>query len=121
MSEPQESEYVSFDEEEYRSALEAARQEFEGVDVRSVDFDTVQDASAEIRAACVEVESRGRRICLRLPRPFPRLCIPINLPDGSIVRACLHVCTFFGIPIGACVRVYLAGELVAKRCIGRCS
>ena len=120
MSEP---EYVSFDEEEYRSALEAARQEFEGVDLRSVDFSTAQDASAEIRATCVELRSIGRRVCLILPRPLRRdpLCIPLNLPDGSIVRACLYVCTFWGIPIGACVRVYLAGELVAKRCIGACS
>ncbi len=116
MSEP---EYASFDEAEVSSALEAARQEYEGVDFRSVtEVSTAVSPNLELRATCLELRSTGRRVCLELPLNLGRRCVPVNLPDGTLVRVCLSICTTFGVPTGVCVRVFLGSEQVAKRCFG---
>ena len=113
--------YVSFDEATVSATLQAARQPFEGTDLRAVaGVPTADSGETELRAQCLEVTSGNKRVCLNLPLGLGKTCIPLpfDLPDGSAVRACLSIRTGpFGIPTGVCVRLFVAGEQIVKKCL----
>lgn len=113
-------EYYSFDEKEINAALEAARQPYEGTDLRAVtEIAQLDRGETEFRAACLAIVSSNHKVCLSLPLGLGRVCIPIpfSLPNGTAVRACLSIRTVWGIPTGVCVRLYVAGEQIVKKCL----
>jgi hypothetical protein len=113
-------EYYEFDEQAVSATLEASRQPFEGTDFRTEpDISAVDRGELELRAACTEIVSGNHRVCLRLPLGIGQVCIPLpfDVPNGTPIRACLGIRTTWpGIPTGVCVRLYVAGEQVAKKC-----
>jgi hypothetical protein len=111
-------EYAEFDERAFSAALEAARQPYEGRELREVsDISAVDGGELELRAACIEVRSSNNEVCLKVP-VAGRVCIPVpfDIPDGTAVRACASIRTKWGIPIGVCVTLYVAGEQIARKC-----
>lgn len=115
----QNDEYVGFDEQAVTATLEASRQPFEGRDARAVtELSATDGGELDLRASCVSVTSGNHRVCLRLPLGIGQVCIPVpfDLPNGTAVRACLSIRTKWGIPTGVCVRLYVAGEQVARKC-----
>jgi hypothetical protein len=122
MTKPNDDEYYSFDDEAVSSALEAARQPYEATDLQAIAEISSESGELSVLAQCISVTVRNRRVCLNLPLGLPRVCIPIpvNIKDGTAAQACLSICTFWGIPTGACVRVVVGGVVVVKRCFGRC-
>ena len=97
MSNGTNDEYHEFDEQAVSATLEASRQPFEGRDLRAVS---------------------DNKVCLKLPLGIGQVCIPVpfDIPDGSVVRACLSIRTKWGIPTGVCVKLYVAGEKIASKC-----
>jgi hypothetical protein len=121
MTSPTDEEYHSIDDAAVTATLEAARQSFGAGDVREVtEISPTNSGELELRASCFEIRSTNRRVCLRLPLGLGNVCIPLpfDLPDGSLVRACVSIRTVWpGIPTGVCVRISLAGEQLVKRCL----
>ncbi len=117
-------EYTSFSEEAINQAVETARRPYEGVDLRSPQVMTgdlaLKSGPASFRAECLEIVSRDREVCLGLPLGLPDLCVPVNLPDGEAVQACLDICTHFGIPTGVCVSLRVAGNEIFRQCFLWC-
>jgi hypothetical protein len=110
-----------FDDGAVNRALEAARQPYEGRDLRAVsEIDLTQPPQLRIRAQCISVVSEDHKVCLTLPFKLGRVCLPLpfDLPDGTAARACISICTFLGVPSGACVRVTVGGEEVVEQCFG---
>lgn len=68
----------------------------------------------------VVVNNNGQ-VCVNIP-VLGQKCIPLStpLPHGTAASACVHVCTKFGLPTGACITVTALGHQVAHQCIGKC-
>ncbi|WP_190989179.1 hypothetical protein [Pseudarthrobacter sulfonivorans] len=118
----QNDEFVEFDAQAISATFEAARQPFEGRDLGAEpDFSAPSDrGELELRATCLSVVSRNRRVCLKLPLGIGQVCIPVpfDIPEGTAVKACLSIrfCCFGTIPTGVCVTLDVAGERIAKKC-----
>lgn len=113
-------EYHEFDEQAVTATLEASRQQFQGREAGAApDFSSPSEGGElELRAACISVVSGNNKVCLKLPLGIGQVCIPVpfDVPNGTAVKACLSTRTSWGIPTGVCVKLYVAGEQVAKRC-----
>jgi hypothetical protein len=114
------NEYHSFSDEAVNNALEPARSLHADVNLREVAEIPTLASPTSLLAECISVTINNNRVCLNLPLGLPRIClpIPIHIPDGSVAQACLRICTFFGIPTGACVSIVVAGQTVASQCFG---
>lgn len=112
-------EYHSFPDEAVSGTLEAARQPYAGQDLTAVaEIVPVDVSELELSAACIDVVSGNKRVCLNLPLGLGRACLPLpfDLPDGSAVKACLSLRTVLGIPTGVCVRLHVGGVQIVKKC-----
>ena len=119
MTEP--DEYYSFSDEDVSSALQAAKEPYEGQDLQALtEISTTESPNLTLLAACISVTVRNHRVCLNLPFGIGRRCIrlPFNIPNGTAAQACLSICTIFGIPTGVCVRVRVGGVTVVNQCFG---
>ena len=116
-------EYYEFDEQAISATLEVIRQQPEGADLRAEpDFSATAGGEAELRDACIEVATSNNQVCLNLPLGIGNVCLPVpfDLPDGSLVRACLSIryrkIAFIKIPTGVCIEIYFAGERIVRQC-----
>lgn len=113
-------EYASFDDEAVSKTLEAARQPYEGTNLRTItQISPAETAGMELRAQCITITSGNHKVCVNLPLGLGRACLPLpfDLPDGTAVRACLDIRTGpFGIPTGVCVRLSVGGEQIVRKC-----
>ena len=114
------NEYYSFNDDAVNNALAAARQLHENVDLRAVAEIPRLAGPTSLLAECITVTINNNRVCLNLPLGLPSFClpIPIHVPNGTVAQACIRICTFFGIPTGACVSITVAGQTVASQCFG---
>lgn len=118
MTEP---EYYSFDDAAVSSVLEAARQPYAETNLREIsEISLVETPKLTLLAQCLSVVVRNNRICLRLPLGLGSVCLPIpfNIPNGTAAKACLSICTIFGIPTGVCVRITVGGVTIVNKCFG---
>jgi hypothetical protein len=71
--------------------------------------------------ACVSVTIKNGKACLNVP-VVGNVCVsvPSWVPNGDLAQACVDICKTWGIPTGACVKVDVAGQQVAKECFGKC-
>lgn len=116
-------EYYSFDDEAVSNALEAAKKHYEGMDLQAItEISMTESPELSILAQCISVNVTNHRVCLRLPLGIGNVCLPIPLPipNGTAAEACLSICTWWGIPVGACVRIVVGGKEIVKRCFGKC-
>ncbi|WP_417525495.1 hypothetical protein [Marinovum sp.] len=117
----------SFDEEKIRNAMDAARafhEENVAPGVQNLDASTGLPDTGEMSLAadCIEVKVGNHKICLKLPLGIGTVClpIPINVPNGTAAKACLKICTTFGIPTGIKVTVTVAGVEILSKTFGKC-
>ena len=73
-------------------------------------------------AECISVVVRQRKVCLDLPLGLGQHCIPIpiSVPEGTAAKACLTLCTTWGIPTGVKVDVKVAGIGIVSQSFGKC-
>jgi hypothetical protein len=71
--------------------------------------------------ACLSVAIRNGRACLDIPI-IGDICIPVPdfIPSGTVAKACVDVCTKWGIPCGAKVTVTALGQQIAREGFGCC-
>ena len=115
--------YYSFDDEAVSSALEAARQAYADIDLMAItEISTSESPELSILAQCISVTVKNNQVCVNLPLKLGSHClhIPFNIPNGTVLQACLSICTWWGIPVGACLRLVFKGNVVLKKCFGRC-
>lgn len=70
---------------------------------------------------CASVSVQNGQVCVSIPI-LGDICIPIpiSLPSGTAVQACVSTCDRFGIPLGACITVTALGQQVTRQCVGVC-
>lgn len=112
--------YTSFSDDDISRALEAAKQPHQETDLRAVTEISPAARPLSFSAACISITTTNNQVCLNLPLGLGSVCIPIpfNIPDGTVVQACIDICTFFGIPTGACLRISAEGQQIVSQCFG---
>lgn len=112
--------YNSFDDEAISSALEAAKRPYQETDIQAVREISLTARPLNFSAGCLSLVTRNNQVCLNLPLGLGSTCIPIpfHIPDGTVAQACIDICTIWGIPTGACLRVSAEGQQIARQCFG---
>lgn len=133
----------SFSEEAFKDAIESAKAthsdakaEAQGAKAQSAeaqsaeaqrfgfDFSNgggMQEGTMQIMAQCISVTTANRKICITLPVVGKKcFTVPLNIPNGKVGKACLSVCTKFGIPTGVKVSITIAGVTVINQQFGFC-
>ena len=117
----------SFSEDSITDAIESAKATHSDAtaDIEALGFDIskgggMQEGSMQIMAQCISVTTANRKICINLPFGIGRRCftLPVNIPNGTAGRACLSICTRWGIPTGVRVRVTIGGVTVISQSFG---
>ncbi len=81
----------------------------------------MQEGTMQIMAQCISVTTANRKICISLPVVGKRcFTVPVNIPNGTVGKACLSICTKLGIPTGVRVSVTIGGVTVINQSFGLC-
>ena len=116
--------YQEFSAQSIEQALDTARMHNEIVGVTTADGSPNIAGGGEfsVLAECATVTVSGGRVCLNLPLGIGQVCIPIpiSFPDGTVAKACLSICSTWGIPTGVQVTVSVAGQTGGRQSLGRC-
>ena len=114
----------SFSEEAIANAIDAAKNTHaeSNLDATHSDFDVSKGSCMLVAAECVSVTVENNKICLNLPLGLGKHCfsIPVSIPNGTAGKACLSICTTWGIPTGVKVTIELAGITVVSQSFGKC-
>lgn len=78
------------------------------------------DGALKVSAQCVSVTVTNGQVCLNLPLGIGSVCLPVPswVPNGTAARACLDICTKWGIPCGVEVTVSVAGQQIISKGFG---
>jgi hypothetical protein len=118
------STYHEFNHSKINESLEAAQSHFdiEALTKANAETNLAEGGCLTLRAECVSVDVEDNKVCLKLPLGIGNSCIPlpISIPNGTAARACLYICTTFGVPTGVKVTVSVLDEVVAKKSFGKC-
>lgn len=110
------SDYTSFDQKYIDAAIEAASRHNDSIGFQSDASEIHPHAANEfaISAGCVEVAVKNGKVCLNLPLGIGSFCLPVPswIPEGANVKACIDICTKFGIPTGLKLSVSFNGTIV---------
>ena len=117
--------YHSFDPSKINAALDAVRKRHEGQPLLSeinAESPLPGEGHFSVVTECISVTVEDGKVCLNLPFHFGRHCLPIPsfIPDGTVGKACLTICTKFHIPTGIKVTVEIAGKTVVSETFGYC-
>ena len=82
----------------------------------------MQEGNLSMAAQCISVTTANHKVCITLPLGIGKRCftLPVNVPNGTVGKACLSICTWHGIPTGVKVTVVVAGVTVISQSFGRC-
>ena len=88
----------------------------------SSSFDTTKGGDLAVAAQCISITVEDHKVCINLPLGFGKHCIsiPVNIPNGTAGKACLKICTTWGIPTGIKVSVEIGGITVVSQTFGKC-
>ena len=118
------STYHEFDKAAIDAAIQSAQSHYDHGALRSkgASGDLADDGHLSIAASCVAVTVEDGKICLSLPLNIGKVCIPIPkiIPNGTAAEACLHICTYWGIPTGVKVTISVLGKVIVKKTFGKC-
>jgi hypothetical protein len=116
--------HSEFSNEDIGHALAAAKAHNETFGITALDATTDISAGGEfsILAQCISVTVANHRVCLKLPLGIGNVCLPlpINIGNGKVAKACLNICTRFGIPTGVKVTVSVGGTTIVSKKFGLC-
>lgn len=116
--------YYNFDSQAIEDALHAAKENHADLDLETTNaqFDTSKGGDLVVRAQCIAVKVENNKVCLELPFGLGSHCLtlPVNIPNGTVGKACLDICTTWGIPTGVKVSVVIGGITVISQTFGKC-
>ena len=114
-----------FSSEAIGHALDTARTYSESARATAESASTGQeigldDGTLQISAQCISLAVQNGQVCINLPFGLGKKCLPIPkfVPNGTLVEACLDICTKWGIPCGVKVTISLAGKPIVKKGFG---
>lgn len=113
--------YAQFSTDAVNQCIQTAQAHSQPHFSKAIDHTTAfSDGSLRLRAECISVTVHNSQVCLNLPFQIGEVCLPIPawVPNGTVAQACLDVCTKWGIPCGAEVRVSVAGQIVVEKSFG---
>ena len=119
----------SFSEEAITDAIKSAQTTHNDAtaNIKGVAFDMskgggMQDGPLSIAAQCISITTANHKICINLPLGIGKRCftLPVNIPNGTVGKACLSICTTFGFPTGVRVTVVVAGVTIISQSFGKC-
>jgi hypothetical protein len=78
------------------------------------------DGALKVSAQCISVTVSNGQVCLNLPLGIGNVCLPVPswVPNGTAAKACLDICTKWGIPCGVEVTVSVAGQQIISKGFG---
>ena len=118
------SDVYEFDDKAVQHALDAAAAHNETMGTMGSDGtpNIMHGGEYSALAECIEVTVGDHKVCLKLPLGIGKVCIPIpvSVPNGTLAKACLHICTTFGIPTGVKVTVSVGGVTIITKKFGKC-
>ena len=118
------AQYPSFDQDKINAALEAAQRHNECVQLQSIDseMDILAGGEMAIAGGCVSVTVSGGKVCLNLPLGIGNYCLPVPswIPEGAELKACIDICTTWGIPTGVKITVSFNGTVVFTKSFLKC-
>jgi hypothetical protein len=113
--------YHSFSKKSIQEAIDAAQTHYSSIHKNNfasssnIAIPQGDTGRLSLAAECIELMVENNKICLDLPLKIGKVCIPIPVSfDAQLVRACLSICTIWGVPTGVMVTVSLAGEQVVR-------
>lgn len=116
--------YYEFDQKAINNALDAAKETHKNFQLNATEsnFDVSKGGCLQLTAECVSVTIEDHKICVNLPLGFGKHCIsiPVNIPNGTAGKACLKICTTWGIPTGVEVNVVVGGVTIISQKFGKC-
>lgn len=116
--------YSEFSKEDIGNALSAAKEHNQAFGIAAFDEETSIAASGEfsVLAQCITVKVANHKVCLKLPLGIGKVCLPlpINVGNGTSAKACLSICTRFGIPTGVKVTVSVGNTVIVTKKFGVC-
>lgn len=117
--------YHEFNKDQIDASLNAIAQHYDhksllsaGVGGNLEDNGYISIAAAE----CISVTVENDKVCINLPLGIGKVCIPIPpfVPNGTAAKACLDICTTFGIPTGVKVTISALGRVIVTKSFGKC-
>lgn len=116
--------YHSFDEQEVQALIETAAKhhDHQALMDAAPGEAAMQVSTLKLGDTCIEVTVENGKVCLNLPIVNKKVCLPIPpfIPNGTAAKACLKICTTWGVPTGVCVTVSALGKTVVSQCFGAC-
>ena len=111
---------ASFDEGRIREAIETARRHSQALHAENGSSPVLTDGALSVAAECVSVTVHNGEVCLSLPLGIGNVCLPVPswVPDGEAAKACIDICTKWGVPCGVEVTVSIAGEKIVSKGFG---
>ncbi|MBI9053255.1 MAG: hypothetical protein JEY96_05525 [Bacteroidales bacterium] len=117
-------EIYKFSKESISNATEAAKKTHEETQMNATehDFNIHKGGCLLVAAECISVKIENHKICIDLPLGLGKHCIsiPVSIPDGTVGKACLSICTTWGIPTGVKVSVIIGGVTIITQSFGKC-
>jgi len=117
-------EFYKFSEESISNAVEAAKKTHEETQLKATesDFNIYKGGCMLVAAECISVTTKNHKVCVNLPLGLGKHCfsLPVSIPDGTVGKACLSICTTWGVPTGVKVSVIIGGITVVSQTFGKC-
>ena len=111
---------ASFDEDRINAAIETAQRHSHTMRAQKSDGAVLADGALTVAAQCVSVTVNNGEVCLDLPLGIGHVCLPVPswVPNGEAAKACIDLCTKWGIPCGVEVTISIAGEKIISKGFG---
>ncbi len=113
----------SFNEKAIASAVEAAQRSHQESQENSVANLQVNHGNCMlVGAECIDVTVENHKVCVNLPLGFGKHCfsIPTSIADGASGKACISLCTTWGVPTGVRITITILGVTVISQSFGKC-
>jgi hypothetical protein len=115
-----------FNQDQINQALEAARAysaELQAATEKNLGTPgaRLEDGALAVAAAeCISVTVQNGKVCVTLPLGIGQVCLPVPswVPSGTVAKACITICTKWGIPCGVELTISVAGQVIIKKGFG---
>ncbi len=118
------ADYPGFDQDKIEAALEAAQRHNSsvGLNKSSAEMDIRAGGEMAISGGCISVTVKDGKVCLNLPLGIGSYCLPVPswVPEGAEVRACIDICTTWGIPTGVKITVSFNDTVIFTKSFLKC-
>jgi hypothetical protein len=106
------------------NAIDAAKKTHEQNQQKSTEsgVNVSKGECLQVSAECISITTEDHKVCINLPLGFGKYCfsIPLSIPEGTAGKACLSICTTWGIPTGIKVTIEIGGITIVSQSFGKC-